>query len=539
MDSIRAFFRNNLKAVLFVTLSTVFTIWALMFIYKSSFLVGEIRYFSLFDDAMISMKYAWNLANGRGLVWGSGAPVEGYTNFLWTLTMAVVNFFFEKRHAVLLMHLIGIPTIIAILWATKQLAEDTGLVEKKYSSIHTVMYLLIVITHYPLLYWTLMGMEVGIVTLIATLGMTYLVKWVKLKRPGDLLGLNIVLGLAYLTRPDTLYFTALFIGIYFCVAYLRKNNFSFLKRDWKYFAPLLASFTFLLVFRFFYYGELVPNTVILKVFGHSLGLRLDNGFRYLALYLRENYIIFGLGLAMLVYNPSKYKSLLLMFFFSTCGYQVFVGGDPWPYWRMLAPVIPVTAIAVSAEIISITQLFTQRLNLKKHASKLVYAFSVVITTLIVFTQNEKFWPEILLTEQPYQAQYNEINVKYALNLKEFTTTDAQVGVFWAGSVPYYSERDGVDFLGKSDKHIAHLEPHIEPIKPKDGLIFYPGHNKYDLRYTIIKLQPDVLERADWGSESVYDDADFNYGFVAYKGTEYLVKNNSENIKWDLVTKIVK
>lgn len=533
------FFRNNLRVLLSVILIMVFTIWALIFIYKSSFLVGELRYFSLFDDAMISMKYAWNLANGRGLVWSGGAPVEGYTNFLWTLIMAVVNFFFEKRHAVLIMHLLGIPTIISILWATKQLAEEIDLTEKKYSHVHTIIYLLIVVTHYPLLYWTLMGMEVGIITLMATLGMLYLVKWLKQGKPKYLLILNSILGLAYLTRPDTLYFSALFIGVYFCTEYLRKNNVIFLKRDWKYFSPLIASFTFLLVFRFFYYGELVPNTVVLKVFGHSLGLRIDNGFRYMALYLRENYIIFGVGLAALIYNPSRYKSLLLVFFFATCAYQIFVGGDPWPYWRMLAPAIPVTAIAVSAEIISIAQLLAQRLNLKKHAKKLVYTFSMIITFLIIFTQNEKFWPEILLKEQAYQAQYNEINVKYALNLKEFSMPAAQVGVFWAGSVPYYAERDGIDFLGKSDKYIAHLEPHIEPIKPKDGLIFYPGHNKYDLRYTIIKLQPDVLERADWGSESVYDDVDFNYGFVVYKGTEYLVKNNSENIKWELVTKIAK
>ena len=47
------------------------------------------RYFGLFDDAMISMRYAWNFSHGQGLVWNAGERIEGYTNLLWTLIMAV------------------------------------------------------------------------------------------------------------------------------------------------------------------------------------------------------------------------------------------------------------------------------------------------------------------------------------------------------------------------------------------------------------------------------------------------------------------
>src|SRR6185436_5794749 len=62
------------------------------FIWKNSFLVNGVRFFSLFDDAMISMRYAKNLADGFGLRWNPGAaPVEGYTNFLWTLYMAAIH----------------------------------------------------------------------------------------------------------------------------------------------------------------------------------------------------------------------------------------------------------------------------------------------------------------------------------------------------------------------------------------------------------------------------------------------------------------
>ena len=37
------------------------------------------------DDAFISLRYAWNLAHGAGLVYNPGEAVEGYSNLLWVL----------------------------------------------------------------------------------------------------------------------------------------------------------------------------------------------------------------------------------------------------------------------------------------------------------------------------------------------------------------------------------------------------------------------------------------------------------------------
>jgi len=45
----------------------------------------------LTDDAFISFRFARNLANGHGFVWNlSEQPVEGFTNFLWTLLCAAL-----------------------------------------------------------------------------------------------------------------------------------------------------------------------------------------------------------------------------------------------------------------------------------------------------------------------------------------------------------------------------------------------------------------------------------------------------------------
>lgn len=55
-------------------------------LYVGHFLLLDGR---LQDDAFISFRYARNLADGAGLVWNAGERVEGYTNFLWTLLLAL------------------------------------------------------------------------------------------------------------------------------------------------------------------------------------------------------------------------------------------------------------------------------------------------------------------------------------------------------------------------------------------------------------------------------------------------------------------
>ncbi|HPI33482.1 MAG TPA: hypothetical protein PLR32_09245, partial [candidate division Zixibacteria bacterium] len=69
-----------------------YCLYAAIYIARTSFVIDGTRYFTLLDDAMISMRYAENLIRGYGPVFNAGAaPVEGYTNPLWMLYMALVH----------------------------------------------------------------------------------------------------------------------------------------------------------------------------------------------------------------------------------------------------------------------------------------------------------------------------------------------------------------------------------------------------------------------------------------------------------------
>jgi hypothetical protein len=48
------------------------------------------------DDAFISFQYARNLNRGLGLVYNAGERVEGETNFLWTIWIALGSRFGAK-----------------------------------------------------------------------------------------------------------------------------------------------------------------------------------------------------------------------------------------------------------------------------------------------------------------------------------------------------------------------------------------------------------------------------------------------------------
>src|SRR5262249_27704572 len=93
------------------------------------------------------------------------------------------------------------------------------------------------------------------------------------------------------------------------------------------------------------------------------------------------------------------------------------------------------------------------------------------------------------------ARSEKANVALGCWIRANTTPQAAVAHFWAGATPYFSERRGIDLLGKCDPVIAR-----EPAHP--GLM-RPGHNKYDLSHSLA-LAPDVIVSGHAGRFS-FDD----------------------------------
>ena len=148
------------------------------------------------DDAFISFRYAKHLADGKGLVFNEGERVEGYTNFLWTLIMAV-----GYRAGVappMLSQAISVfcaaMLIISVAFFSKSFFQKM--------SFHSVSYFapLLLAINPVFLQHVRTGLESMLFALLAFLSLASYLH--NAKKPAFPFLTGFVLGIAYLTRPE-------------------------------------------------------------------------------------------------------------------------------------------------------------------------------------------------------------------------------------------------------------------------------------------------------------------------------------------------
>ncbi len=437
-------------------------LYAGVFIYKSSIVVEGQRYFCLFDDAMISMRYAYNFANGNGLVWNIGEPIEGYTNFLWTLIMSGVHCLgFTKSQACLAVQVIGIAILIACLAVTVRLSQEC-----KLPPIAGFCAILLVATQYNLVFFTLLGMETGFVTLFASLGLYKCLQSVN--RQQQRLSTLLWFVPAILARPDTILIYGLcFLYLYY---YIRKDRKILIGGFCIVASLVLCHF----LWRYFYYGNWFPNTYYLKATNWPLVERLQLGLK------NSLFTVLPLGLPFLfaVFATKvhiRLRIVIIAGFTLMFVYQIYIGGDAWPMSRFVLP------CAIGLLVISASTIYTIAESQKKYS----LLTGIALAALTIVSVNSTFLDQALLLADPLQTDGNRENIRYWKAVEKVASKESSVAVYWAGTFPYYSDLRCVDLLGKSDPHIARL---------KAGTFLRAGHNKSDLYYSLFEKKPDIILR---------------------------------------------
>jgi arabinofuranosyltransferase len=524
-ENIRIYLKQNWVSLL---LSAIFVGWALAFIYHSSYVaVDGRRYFNLFDDAMISMRYAWNFAHGNGLVWNVSQRVEGYTNLLMTLMMSIATIIFEKRYAVLSIQLTGIFFMIGTAFFTLKILQ---IMNRKKKDIPEYLLFAMILLYYPLNYWSLMGMETGLLAFLLSAGVLCSMLYSEKLEAKYLWLMSLCFGLAHLTRNESLLFAVLaFLYLIPTLKQGPKYVYQFLFAGGLYGLFVIGQ----LGFRYSYYGELVPNTYTLKLVGMALDERLRNGWGFVRLFLKETGFIIVIAAVGLVFGFSKQKAYLFSFFLVSILYQIYVGGDAWNYWRIMAPTMPFIFVLF---VLACPE-FIDRIPAMPRWS--VSALLIVLALTGLYLMNSRFMPEFLLLKLPFQNDYARAHVEDAIALNELTNENATIGVFWAGSLPYYLDRVAIDFLGKSDKYIANRPPDTSGQIAGLGMDSIPGHNKYDLTYSIQTLLPTYVEEFDWGTQKLSGWAEDYYVRVKYNDAKLYLLKDSPNVNWDKVKMILK
>lgn len=508
---------------LLAPLSFLYLLWALSYIYGSSYAASDgRRYFNLFDDAMISMRYAWNFAHGNGLVWNVGERVEGYTNLLMTLLMSAAAFFLEKRYAVLAVQLTGIVFMLgAAFFAMKIYESQNG------RGVFGILTFALVLLYYPLNFWALMGMETGLLAFLLGAGVYASLLYEKTREAKFLWLMALAFGLAHLARNESILFAALAFLFLFPSALRDKKELQrFLLAGALYSLFVAAQLTF----RWVYYGSLVPNTYVLKLVGMTLAQRLQNGWGFLQPYLLETGALLLLALFGVLRNPSQAKTYLFGFWLIAALYQIYVGGDSWNYWRILSPVMPFL-LTITAD--------AARTLFGRSESSALRAGAILVPLLCVFAADARFLPQMLLRELPYQNDYARAHVEMAIALNELTDEQATIGVFWGGTLPYYLDRYAIDFLGKSDPYVASLPPDMTGQSAGFGMTSIPGHNKHDLNYSIKTLLPTFVEEFDYGTEKLSAWAQDHYVRVRHGQAKLYLLKDSPHVRWEKVKEYLK
>ncbi len=505
-----------------------FVLWAAFFIYRSSVIAFDgNRYFALFDDAMISMRYGWNLAHGLGLVWNAGEYVEGYTNPLTTLAMALASTLFDKSGAVLAIQVFGVLLMLANAYLLMLIAEHLFSDEtRRYRGLLRVLAFLSGLSYYPLLFWSLLGMETGLLAVLVSLSLLFALRYVRDRRPAQGALLSVSLGLAFLTRPDAVVFA---VPVFAYAFYGTRKAFA-PSHLVALFGPLALFVAGHEAFRWVYYGELLPNTYTLKVSGMPLVERIKNGASFVVPFLEEVWVLLALVGAALLLDRRRGTLFLVGVFAVTLLYQIWTGGDAWDLWRIFSPAMPLMLMLAAWVVLNTVTTIFETAAFKSYSGRntalrsLPGLVSVLAVLAVLSVVNLRYMPEITMQRQSLEEELNEKRMSVALALEEFTTPDATVGLFGVGTIPYYTGRPGIDFLGKMDPRIAHLPPDLAHPRP--------GHSKYDLEYSIKELKPTHVQSFEWYDASVLDWAQDEYVGVKYKGAHLNLLKGSDEVRWD-------
>ena len=442
-----------------------------IFIYRASFLVDGRRYFTLFDDAMVSMRYGRSLTEGHGLVWNAGQPpVEGYTNFLWTLWMAALHMLpLPDRLTSLVVSATGaLLLMLCVIFTVRLVVRLTP--DRR--DVATIAGALAVALCYPLVFWTLRGMEVGLLAALIVVGVD-LAFGIAANERGRFTRLGAVLVLLTLTRPDGIVPAMAIGGWTLWQAACDRRRAALVVCA----APMLALAAHA-AFRWFYYGALLPNTYYLKMTGVPLAVRLGRGIVTSA----HELLVVAAPLAFAVAGRRPWRPqivLLLGLPLGLLAYSVYVGGDAWEWMpianRYVTPGLPLL-IAAAAAAIGAAPAAERRGH--RRAVLLTSAAAVLLVAGPSYA-GIRDW----IRTGGSHVQDDALMTELAIDVKESTSERTSVGVVWAGILPYFSRRPAVDFLGKSDPVIAKHAP---------VLPFMPGHDRFDYDYSIGKLRPDLV-----------------------------------------------
>lgn len=424
--------------------------------------------FYIVEDAFISFRYAYNLAHHGVLFFNIGDPVEGVTNLLWTVLLAVVHSLFKIpiEQAALIFSLTFLFLTCLRLWQLGPMLGSTHLAG--------AMAAILLITSKDFLDAGTNGLEAPLFTFLLVQIIYYYCR--------DQYKLSYTFaGLLMLTRPEGLFFGLLLIAlVYINTRSVQKSAVGVI---------IIGGIALAVTgFRLFSYGSLLPNSVIAKSFPFQLLPGLSGKIlQYVVGFVRNN-LYFVIPAIAATFSLFRIRSLrekpVEVLVFCLCGilfsFIVMVrNGTDWMLnYRLL------TQYGILYAVLFIVLLGQQRLSMIFAAAFVTLPFLLAINGFFKYPPH---WiPKYDPTPYVHEAMYGDVAARLAPVIKSSDTISAEAIGYISyhlidtifhdpfGLTNAYIARYGLPVItyGKSDFHYL-----VETLKPSVMVWHYAEHMK--------------------------------------------------------------
>jgi arabinofuranosyltransferase len=423
------------------------------------FVYNSVTYDFTQDDAYISFRYAANFLDGEGLVYNAGERVEGYTNFLWVMLMALFKEIFGVDY-LLTSRFFGVLSGAFVFYLLYLLLRS------HFQQVPWLIYsalAVMLLSNQSLAYWSIASLETSAFACMALAALV-----AEYRKPQLTPALLVI---ATLLRPEgVVVFGAVLVER--LISERKFPTFFFLM----YFVPLLP----FAIFKLVYYGSLFPNPYYAK---SGVGLEyIVSGLEYTWYFLRTAGV-YGVilvvplaALALVKGHWGQYR-LLYLYVLLYMAYIIWVGGDVLKVYRFFVPVVPVLYFLFVVSAIELFALVRQKQ--KAFALTLLVAGSFSVGSYFLARDHvEAYWS----AEKQIIAKMHFMGTM----LKKYMGNDFSLAASTIGMVGYQLPGHRViDMLGLTDASIAR-NPETIP-----GITSSWKERRFNSRY-LLEQQPDFI-----------------------------------------------
>ncbi|HEX9103251.1 MAG TPA: hypothetical protein VF997_13660 [Polyangia bacterium] len=440
------------------------------------------------DDAFISFVYSRNLAEHGQLVFNLGEhPVEGYTNFLWTVLLAAflkVGLVPELMSRVL-GTAFGVATLGTVAWLSRRLRGDDW---AWWDALPALV--LAGVPGYAC--WSSGGLETQMFAFLVTLGMAWHLDELGDERPPRA-RTAVAFALAALTRPEGSLLFALTV-LHRALVTLVRGRFTLGRAELRFVGAFLVFVVPHFLWRRWFYGWWLPNTFYIKSSG--IGGAWQQGGYYLLRVVEQFHLWIVPILVVAALVVERQRGLRVLVGYATLVVGVFalyvasVGGDFMGLFRFVMPVIPLVALVAALSLRSALAPLDRRAPLAAAGVVAValalhawHAVAVDRAALVIPGPSDRG-----IDRPGWLHRYTADRATIGKWFARFARPDDYAAVGGAGAQVYYSGIRSLDCYGLSDEFVAHKLPAISS---------RPGHQKYATDDYILSRHPTIITSSNY------------------------------------------